>query len=153
MEQGELNSYLIEITRDILAYKDEQGNEVIDLILDTAGQKGTGKWTVVAALDSGQPLTLIGEAVFGRCLSALKDERVKASQVLKGPKAQFKGDKTKFIDDLRKALYASKIISYAQGYQLDASRGEGIRLESKLRRRRPYVARRVHYPLGISGRD
>jgi 6-phosphogluconate dehydrogenase len=116
--QGELNSYLIEITRDILAYKDEQGNEVIDLILDTAGQKGTGKWTVVAALDSGQPLTLIGEAVFGRCLSALKDERVKASQVLKGPKAQFKGDKARFIDDLRKALYASKIISYAQGYQL-----------------------------------
>jgi 6-phosphogluconate dehydrogenase len=116
--QGELNSYLIEITRDILAYKDEQGNEVIDLILDTAGQKGTGKWTVVAALDSGQPLTLIGEAVFGRCLSALKDERLKASQVLKGPKAQFKGDKAKLIDDLRKALYASKIISYAQGYQL-----------------------------------
>jgi 6-phosphogluconate dehydrogenase len=116
--QSELNSYLIEITRDILAYKDEQGNEVIDLILDTAGQKGTGKWTAVAALDSGQPLTLIGEAVFARCLSALKDERVKASQVLKGPKAQFKGDKAKFIDDLRKALYASKIISYAQGYQL-----------------------------------
>jgi len=116
--KGELNSYLIEITRDILAYKDEQGNEVIDLILDTAGQKGTGKWTVVAALDSGQPLTLIGEAVFGRCLSALKDDRVKASQILKGPKAQFKGDKTKFVDDLRKALYASKIVSYAQGYQL-----------------------------------
>ncbi|MGB7582838.1 MAG: decarboxylating NADP(+)-dependent phosphogluconate dehydrogenase [Sedimentisphaerales bacterium] len=116
--QSELNSYLIEITRDILAYKDEQGNEVIDLILDTAGQKGTGKWTVVAALDSGQPLTLIGEAVFGRSLSALKDERVKASQVLKGPKAQFKGDKAKFLDDLHKALYASKIISYAQGYQL-----------------------------------
>ncbi|MGA2678554.1 MAG: decarboxylating NADP(+)-dependent phosphogluconate dehydrogenase [Sedimentisphaerales bacterium] len=116
--KSELNSYLIEITRDILAYKDEQGNEVIDLILDTAGQKGTGKWAVIAALDSGQPLTLIGEAVFGRCLSALKDERVKASQVLKGPKAQFKGDKAKFIDDLRKALYASKIISYAQGYQL-----------------------------------
>jgi 6-phosphogluconate dehydrogenase len=116
--KGELNSYLIEITRDILAYKDEQGNEVIDLILDTAGQKGTGKWTVVAALDSGQPLTLIGEAVFGRCLSALKDDRVKASQILKGPKGGFRGDKTKFIDDLRKALYASKIVSYAQGYQL-----------------------------------
>jgi 6-phosphogluconate dehydrogenase len=116
--KGELNSYLIEITRDILAYKDEQGNEVIDLILDTAGQKGTGKWTVVAALDSGQPLTLIGEAVFARCLSALKEERVKASQVLKGPKAAFKGDKQKFINDLRMALYASKIASYAQGYQL-----------------------------------
>jgi len=116
--EGELNSYLIEITRDILAYKDEQGNDVIDLILDTAGQKGTGKWTVIAALDSGQPLTLIGEAVFARCLSALKDERVKASQVLKGPKAQFRGDKARFVDDLRKALYASKIVSYAQGYQL-----------------------------------
>ena len=116
--KGELNSYLIEITRDILAYKDEQGNEVIDLILDTAGQKGTGKWTVIAALDSGQPLTLIGEAVFARCLSALKNERVNASQVLKGPRAQFKGDKARFVDDLRKALYASKIVSYAQGYQL-----------------------------------
>jgi len=116
--KGELNSYLIEITRDILAYKDEQGNEVIDLILDTAGQKGTGKWTVVAALDSGQPLTLIGEAVFARCLSALKEERIKASQVLKGPKAAFKGDKARFIDDLRRALYASKIVSYTQGYQL-----------------------------------
>jgi 6-phosphogluconate dehydrogenase len=116
--QGELNSYLIEITRDILAYKDEQGNDVIDLILDTAGQKGTGKWTVVAALDSGQPLTLIGEAVFARCLSALKEDRVKASQILKGPKAGFKGDKLKFVNDLRMALYASKIVSYAQGYQL-----------------------------------
>jgi 6-phosphogluconate dehydrogenase len=116
--QGELNSYLIEITRDILAYKDEQGNDVIDLILDTAGQKGTGKWTVVAALDSGQPLTLIGEAVFARCLSALKEDRVKASQILKGPKAAFKGDKAKFVNDLRMALYASKIVSYAQGYQL-----------------------------------
>ncbi len=116
--QGELNSYMIESTRDILAYKDEQGTEVIDLILDTAGQKGTGTWTAVAALDSGQPLTLNGEAVFARCLSALKEERVKASQVLKGPKAQFKGDKAKFVNDLRNALYASKIISYAQGYQL-----------------------------------
>ena len=116
--KGELDSYLIQITRDILAYKDEQGNEVIDLILDAAGQKGTGKWTVVAALDSGQPLTLIGEAVFARCLSALKEERVAASRILTGPKAKFRGDKKKFIEDLRKALYASKIISYAQGYQL-----------------------------------
>jgi 6-phosphogluconate dehydrogenase len=116
--QGELDSYLIEITRDILAYKDEDGNEVIDLILDTAGQKGTGKWTAIAALDAGQPLTLIGEAVFARCLSALKDERLKASKVLKGPRATFKGNKDKFIDDIRKALYASKIVSYAQGYQL-----------------------------------
>jgi 6-phosphogluconate dehydrogenase len=116
--EGELKSYLIEITRDILAYKDEQGNEVVDLILDAAGQKGTGKWTVIAALDSGQPLTLVGEAVFARCLSAIKEERVEASKILRGPKAKFKGDKKKFVNDLRYALYASKIVSYAQGYQL-----------------------------------
>ncbi|MHC4260049.1 MAG: decarboxylating NADP(+)-dependent phosphogluconate dehydrogenase [Planctomycetota bacterium] len=116
--KGELDSYLIEITRDILGYKDDEGNEVIDLILDTAGQKGTGKWTGIEALNLGQPLTLIGEAVFARCLSALKEERVAASKVLKGPRAKFKGDKKKFVDDLRKALYASKIVSYAQGYQL-----------------------------------
>ncbi|MBN2590754.1 MAG: decarboxylating NADP(+)-dependent phosphogluconate dehydrogenase, partial [Sedimentisphaerales bacterium] len=116
--EGELNSYLIEITRDILGYKDEEENEVIDLILDTAGQKGTGKWTAIAALDQGQPLTLIGEAVFARCLSALKDERVKASKALRGPKAKIRGDKEKFLNDLQQALYASKIISYAQGYQL-----------------------------------
>jgi 6-phosphogluconate dehydrogenase len=116
--KGELDSYLIEITRDILGYKDEQGNEVVDLILDTAGQKGTGKWTAIAALDAGQPLTLIGEAVFARCLSSLKDERVAASKILAGPAKTYKGDKTKMIEDLRKALYASKIVSYAQGYQL-----------------------------------
>ncbi|MBN1437094.1 MAG: decarboxylating NADP(+)-dependent phosphogluconate dehydrogenase [Sedimentisphaerales bacterium] len=116
--EGELDSYLIEITRDILGYKDEDGNEVVDLILDTAGQKGTGKWTAIAALDLGQPLTLIGEAVFARCLSALKEERVAASKVLSGPADSFAGDKKTMIDDLRQALYASKIVSYAQGYQL-----------------------------------
>ena len=116
--KGELDSYLIEITRDILGYKDEDGNEVIDLILDTAGQKGTGKWTAIEALNLGQPLTLIGEAVFGRCLSALKEERVQASKVLNGPETGFKGDKDQLVDDLRQALYASKIVSYAQGYQL-----------------------------------
>jgi 6-phosphogluconate dehydrogenase len=116
--EGELNSYLIEITRDIFAYKDEDGQEVIDLILDTAGQKGTGKWTAIEALDVGQPLTLIAEAVFARCLSALKEDRVKAAKVLRGPKAQFRGDRRKFINDLRQALYASKIVSYAQGYML-----------------------------------
>ncbi len=116
--KGELNSYLIEITRDILAYKDEDGNEVIDLILDTAGQKGTGKWTGIEALNLGQPLTLIAEAVFARCLSALKEKRVAASKVLTGPKSEFTGDKEAFIDDLRQALYASKIVSYTQGYQL-----------------------------------
>ena len=116
--EGELNSYLIEITRDILAYKDEQGNEVVDLILDAAGQKGTGKWTVIAALDDGMPLTLIGEAVFARCLSAIKEERIAASQQIPAKVKPFKGDKAKFINDLRQALYASKLISYAQGFQL-----------------------------------
>jgi 6-phosphogluconate dehydrogenase len=116
--KGELDSYLIEITRDILAVKDQDGKYVIDYILDTAGQKGTGKWTCFAALDAGMPLTLIGEAVFARCLSAIKEERVAASKVLAGPKPAFRGDKKQMIADLRKALYASKIISYAQGYQL-----------------------------------
>ncbi len=116
--RGELDSYLIEITRDILGYRDADGNEVVDLILDTAGQKGTGKWTVIAALDTGMPLTLIGEAVSSRCLSALKDERVAASKILKGPRPKFTGNRKAFVKDLRAALYASKIVSYAQGYQL-----------------------------------
>ena len=116
--EGELNSYLIEITRDILGYKDEQGQPVVDIILDAAGQKGTGKWTVVSALDEGMPLTLIGEAVFARCLSAVKEERVAASKEIKGKVGTFKGDKVKLVKDLRAALYASKIMSYAQGYQL-----------------------------------
>ncbi|MBN2378042.1 MAG: decarboxylating NADP(+)-dependent phosphogluconate dehydrogenase [Sedimentisphaerales bacterium] len=116
--KGELDSYLIEITRDILAYEDEDGKEVVDLILDTAGQKGTGKWTAIAALDVGQPLTLIGEAVFARCLSALKEERVHAAKVLVGPRAEFTGDKQQMVKDLQQALYAAKIVSYAQGYQL-----------------------------------
>jgi len=116
--KGELDSYLIEITRDILAYKDEAGQEVVDLILDTAGQKGTGKWTVVAALDDGMPLTLIGEAVFARCLSVVKEERVAAAQEIKGKVGTFKGDRVKALKDLRAALYAAKLVSYAQGYQL-----------------------------------
>ncbi|MGA0370080.1 MAG: decarboxylating NADP(+)-dependent phosphogluconate dehydrogenase [Kiritimatiellia bacterium] len=116
--QGVLDSYLIEITRDILGYRDEEGQATVDQILDTAGQKGTGKWTAISALDLGQPLTLIGEAVFARCLSALKEERVHASKVLKGPGAAFDGDKTQMIEDLKQALYASKIVSYAQGYEL-----------------------------------
>ena len=116
--EGELDSYLIEITRDILAYRNEAGEVVVDKILDTAGQKGTGKWTGVAALDLGVPLTLIGESVFARCLSAQKDERVAASKELAGPKPAFTGDKAAFINDLKNALYASKIVSYAQGYLL-----------------------------------
>src|SRR5512146_2146534 len=116
--KGELDSYLIEITRDILGYKDEKGEYVLDKILDTAGQKGTGKWTSVSSLDLGQPVTLIGEAVYARILSALKDERVAASKVLSGPDAKFTGDKKAFVEDIRQALLASKIVSYAQGYML-----------------------------------
>ncbi len=116
--QGELDSYLIEITRDILKTKDEDGGPLVEKILDTAGQKGTGKWTAVAALDQGVPLTLIGEAVFARCLSAMKDERVEASRIISGPEPAFNGDKKALLEDLRKALLASKIVSYAQGYVL-----------------------------------
>nr|MBC7611669.1 decarboxylating NADP(+)-dependent phosphogluconate dehydrogenase [Pseudopedobacter sp.] len=116
--EGELDSYLIEITRDILAFKDEDGTPMVDKILDTAGQKGTGKWTGTVALDLGIPLTLITESVFSRCLSALKDERVKASKILKGPEISFSADKKAFINDLRDALYGAKVISYAQGYQM-----------------------------------
>ena len=116
--QGELDSYLIEITRDILAYKDVDGQPIVDKIQDTAGQKGTGKWTSIAALDEGIALTLISEAVYARCLSAIKEERVLASGILTGPVPRFDGDRTAFIADIKKALYASKIISYAQGYAL-----------------------------------
>lgn len=116
--EGVLDSYLIEITRDILAYKDTDGNPLVDKILDTAGQKGTGKWTVVSSLDMGISLTLIAEAVFSRCLSAVKEERVDASKILNGPGAKFIGDKEKFIEDIMQALYAAKIVSYAQGYSL-----------------------------------
>ncbi len=114
----ELDSYLIEITRDILGYKDENGETTVNYILDTAGQKGTGKWTAISALDEGVPLTLIGEAVFARCLSAMKAERVTAAGVFGRSIPAFEGDKVAFIESIRKALYASKIISYAQGYTL-----------------------------------
>ena len=116
--ETELDSYLIEITRDILAYKDEDGLPIVDKILDTAGQKGTGKWTGVAALDEGVPLTLIGEAVFARCLSAMKEERVVAAKALPKDAPAFEGDRKAIVEDIRQALYASKIISYAQGYML-----------------------------------
>ncbi len=116
--EGELGSYLIEITRDIFAFRDSDGSALVDNILDTAGQKGTGKWTGVAALDLGVPLTLIGEAVFARCLSSQKEERVTASKMLQGPGYSFTGDRSDFIQQIRKALYASKIVSYAQGYLL-----------------------------------
>ena len=123
--KGELDSYLIEITRDILGYKDDEGKEVVDLILDTAGQKGTGKWTVVAALDDGMPLTLIGEAVFARCLSAVKDERVAASQAAHGPRpSTFKGDKAKFVNDLRAGALRLEDRLLRAGLPAHARRGE-----------------------------
>jgi 6-phosphogluconate dehydrogenase len=117
--KGELDSYLIEITAIIFAKKDEDGQPLIDKILDTAGQKGTGKWTAISALDLGQPVTLIGESVFARCLSALKDERVNAAKVLNGPKKVLTiSEQKEFIEDVRRALYCSKMVSYAQGYML-----------------------------------
>jgi 6-phosphogluconate dehydrogenase len=114
----ELDSYLIEITRDILAYRTEAGEQTLDVILDAAGQKGTGKWTVIEALDQGIPLTLIGEAVFARALSAAKEERVAAAKQIRYDSGGLGADKSRLVDDLRQALYAAKIISYAQGYQL-----------------------------------
>ncbi|MGA3370726.1 MAG: decarboxylating NADP(+)-dependent phosphogluconate dehydrogenase [Terracidiphilus sp.] len=117
--KGELDSYLIEISSHIFAAKDEDGQPLVDKILDTAGQKGTGKWTVISALDTGQPVTLIGESVFARCLSALKEERVEASKILEGPAVEATvGDRAAFIENVRRALYCSKIVSYAQGYML-----------------------------------
>ena len=117
--KGELDSYLIEISTTIFAKKDEDGTPMVDKILDTAGQKGTGKWTAISALDLGMPLTLIGESVFARCLSALKDERVQASKLLQGPpKTKTVAEKKQFIEDVRRALYCSKMVSYAQGYML-----------------------------------
>ncbi len=116
--KGELDSYLIEISTEIFAKKDEDGQPLVDKILDAAGQKGTGKWTCISALDTGMPVTLIGEAVFARCLSALKNERVQASSVLTGPSKAQATDRAEFIEDVRRALYCSKIISYAQGYML-----------------------------------
>lgn len=124
--EGELESYLIEITRDIFTVKDpETGNDLVDMVLDTAKQKGTGKWMSQHALDLGVPTTLITEAVYARCLSGQKDARVRASKVLSGPEVKFEGDKAAFIEDVRQALYASKLVSYAQGYvQLDAAAEE-----------------------------
>lgn len=117
-DKGDLDSYLIEITADILSQKDEDGQPLVEKILDTAGQKGTGKWTSVSSLDLGIPVTLIAEAVYARCLSALKDDRVEASKILSGPEKKIDADKKTFVEDIRKALLASKIVSYAQGYIL-----------------------------------
>jgi 6-phosphogluconate dehydrogenase len=125
--KGELDSYLIDITARIFAKKDDDGAPMVDKILDTAGQKGTGKWTGISALETGTPVTLIGEAVFARCLSAMKAERVAASPILAGPDRTAPTGRNAFIEDVRKALYCSKMISYAQGYMLlrEAAKEEG----------------------------
>jgi 6-phosphogluconate dehydrogenase len=130
--QGELDSYLIQITTDIMAKTDpETGKPMLDVILDTAGQKGTGKWTSTAALDLGVPAPTIAEAVFARCLSAIKEERVAAAKILPGPKAKFKGNRTAFIEAIRRALYAAKICSYAQGFALMATAAREYHWELK----------------------
>merc|ERR1712142_414850 len=117
--QGELDSFLIEISTAILKYKDEKGEFLLEKIRDAAGQKGTGKWTAISALEYGMPVTLIGESVFARCLSSLKEEREKASTILQGPEVtKYEGDKKEFVEAIRQALYASKIVSYAQGFML-----------------------------------
>lgn len=116
--QGVLDSFLIEITRDIMYKNDDDGIPVLEKIMDSAGQKGTGKWTAINALDLGMPVTLIGESVFARCLSSLKDERGKAAKMLDGPRPDFDGNRQKLLDDLEQAIYAAKIISYAQGFML-----------------------------------
>jgi len=118
--KGVLDSFLIEITRDIMYFNDDDGKPLVEKILDAAGQKGTGKWTAINALDLGMPVTLIAEAVLSRCLSSIKEERGRASQVLQfvGRSNKFEGNKEQFLVDLEQALYASKIISYAQGFML-----------------------------------
>jgi 6-phosphogluconate dehydrogenase len=129
--KGELDSFLIEISAEIFAKKDDDGKPMVDKILDAAGQKGTGKWTAISALDLAMPVTLIGESVFARCLSAIKEERVRASKILHGPApTKFSGDKKEFIENVRCALYCSKMISYAQGYMLlrEAAKEQGWHL-------------------------
>ncbi|KAI5868315.1 decarboxylating 6-phosphogluconate dehydrogenase [Durotheca rogersii] len=130
--KGVLDSFLIEITRDIMYYNDDDGTALVEKILDQAGQKGTGKWTAINALDLGMPVTLIAEAVLARCLSSIKDERVKASKKLQyiARETKFEGNKEQFLEDLEQALYASKIISYAQGFMLmqEAAREYGWKL-------------------------
>ncbi len=171
--KGVLDSFLIEITRDVLRYNDDDGTPLVEKILDSAGQKGTGKWTAINALDLGMPVTLIGEAVFARCLSSLKEERGRASGLLDGPpKPNFTGDKKEFIKNLEQALYASKIISYCQGFMLIQNVSnprqwlealfriyltpilgcERIQMETQQAIYRSYVARRMHHSFGLPER-
>ena len=165
--KGVLDSFLIEITRDVLRYQDDDGTALVEKILDSAGQKGTGKWTAINALDLGMPVTLIGDAVFARCLSSLKTERGRAAKVLDGPKPNFTGDRKEFIDNLEQAVYASKIISYAQGFMLiqnvrwstlfDVSfhvditciGRKGVQVEAQQALNRSHVAWWLHHSFGL----
>ena len=151
--KGELDSYLIDITSQIFAKKDDDGTPIVDKILDTAGQKGTGKWTCLSALELGMPVTLIGEAVFSRCLSAMKEERVAASEILSGPKPAAAQDRTNFIEDVRRALYCSKIDFLRAGLHAAARGRQGAEMEPELRRHRPDVARRMHHSQPLPGQD
>lgn len=166
---GVLDSFLIEITRDIMYFNDDDGKPLVEKILDKAGQKGTGKWTAVNALDLGMPVTLIAEAVLARCLSGIKEERAKASTKLEfvGRASTFDGNKEQFLEDLEQALYASKIISYAQGFMLmqevrtgperrgsavankNSTGGQGVWLEAEQAFHRSHVARWLHHPLRV----
>lgn len=167
--KGVLDSFLIEITRDVLRYNDEtDGKPLVEKILDAAGQKGTGKWTAINALDLGMPVTLIGEAVFARCLSSLKEERTRASKVLSGPTPNFKGDKTEMLANIEQALYASKIVSYAQGFMLMQSVSDDffreqckntdclgckrIQVEAQQAVHRSHVARWLHHSISLPQR-
>jgi len=163
--KGVLDSFLIEITRDIMYKNDDDGVAIVEKIMDSAGQKGTGKWTAINALDLGMPVTLIGEAVFARCLSSLKQERGRAAGLLDGPSPSFSGDRKAFIANLEQALYASKIISYAQGFMLiqnvsdmcglkglllTAQKGrQGVQVEAEQARDCSHVARWLHYPIRL----
>jgi 6-phosphogluconate dehydrogenase len=165
--KGVLDSFLIEITRDVLRYQDDDDTALVEKILDSAGQKGTGKWTAINALDLGMPVTLIGEAVFARCLSSLKAERGRAAKVLDGPNPNFTGDRKEFIDNLEQAVYASKIISYAQGFMLIQNvrwstlfevsfyvdvtciGRKGVQVEAQQALDRSHVAWWLHYSFGL----
>jgi 6-phosphogluconate dehydrogenase len=163
--KGVLDSFLIEITRDVLRFNDDDGKPLVEKILDSAGQKGTGKWTAINALDLGMPVTLIGEAVFARCLSSIKEERTRASKVLSGPKPSFTGDRAAFLKNLEQGLYASKIISYAQGFMLMQTVSgltrpndhfliifagcQAVWLETQQALYRTHVARWLHHPIRL----
>ena len=151
---GILDSFLIEITADILKQRDPVTRKpFVDVVLDTAGQKGTGKWTSTNALDMGVPAPTIAEAVFARCLSAIKEERVAASKVLKGPAKRYRGSKKALVAAIHDALYCSKICSYAQGFQLMRDGGEGIRVEAQLRRDCADLAGGLHHPRRVPPED